>query len=101
MKTWTVYLCPDCGKPEITANATEVYGFDSAEVCPGFDAEREQTHAASEAVEYVPRSEVERLTAALALLRGHVADDEGWKLTNDALWLGARDETSGERRTYG
>lgn len=38
------------------------------------------------------RAENERLTTALALLRGHVVDDEGWKLINDALWLGPRDE---------
>lgn len=37
-------------------------------------------------------TKVERLTEALGLLRGHVVDDEGWKLINDALWLGPRDE---------
>lgn len=45
-----------------------------------------------EPVEVVPLLVAERYRDALGLLRAHVKDDEGWKLINDALWLGARDE---------
>lgn len=32
-------------------------------------------------------SEINQLRDALGLLRGHVADDEGWRIINDALSL--------------
>lgn len=53
-------------------------------------AEWEMAYVAERQARYHLAEERDRYQTALALLRGHVTDDEGWKLINDAL--GARDE---------
>jgi hypothetical protein len=79
--TFLVYICDFCGDQQDDSTSVEGCG------CLSPEGARHLSE-----IEAVPASVAERLTTALALLRGYVTDDEGWKLINDALWLGARDE---------